>query len=561
MSIMTRLLAGTALLALCTPVLAQTGSNNLETVIVTATRTATALTQVPASVSLVTSGQIETTPAQGLDDVIRDLPGMVLNDIGPDTGHPTAYNESMRGLPTTETRMLVMVDGVPINDPFFNYIQWNRVPLDNIQQVEIVRGGGSPLWGNTAMGGVVNVITRAPQTNELEMDAAGGSYGSYATSLYGAYVLADWVSLSINATATGTDGYQTTPASWTSFGTQNLRSPVYTPTSSAAQNVGLRADFSPAPDISGFLNIAYNDDRQILSTPIGRDNQSTWTVSGGAKKSFDEDQSLALTYFHNDDHFITNNPHLLTFTTEYNSNIHTTVASDNGASLVFTRQQTGWLRTINIGTDFHQISGVDRANYFAPSGALAAPTILGGGDQLFWAGFGQVQLFPLAALEIMASLRYQYYANSHGIDTFPPGYGTIPYYRKDRFTPRVDARYAFDDGIALRGAYYQSFRAPSLDQAYHHLCRCHPGIPEVESRPPARNPGRRGSGAGFQPFRIAQPVHAIQQHTQRYRYHHKSLARAISQSSGGELRLRPGDFQLSELHPEHQCRLGGCARL
>ena len=81
---------------------------------------------------------------------------MTLNDIGPNVGHPTAYNESMRGLPTTETRMLVMVDGVPVNDPFFGYIQWNRVPLENIDHVEIgARRGGSPLWGNTAMGGVV----------------------------------------------------------------------------------------------------------------------------------------------------------------------------------------------------------------------------------------------------------------------------------------------------------------------------------------------------------------------------------------------------------------------
>lgn len=152
------------------PAVAQPGT---ETVTVTATRTATALTDVPESISLVTAAQIAATPAQGLDDILRDLPGMTLNAIGPDVGHPTAYNKSMRGLPTTETRMLVMVDGVPVNDPFFGYIQWNRIPLDNIDHVEVVRGGGSPLWGNTAMGGVVNVITKAPQNDQLEVSAAG----------------------------------------------------------------------------------------------------------------------------------------------------------------------------------------------------------------------------------------------------------------------------------------------------------------------------------------------------------------------------------------------------
>ena len=235
-----------------------------ETVVVTATRSNTILTNVPESVSVVTNEQLQDTPAQGLDDILRNLPGLTLTNIGPDVGHPTAYNEAMRGLPTTETRMLVMVDGVPINDPFFGYIQWNRIPLDNIDHVEVVRGGGSPLWGNTAMGGVVNVITRQPLSDELVGEAGGGSYGTYKSAVYGSYAAANWVQLSVNAALSGTNGYQTTPESWTSFGTLNLRSPVYTNTSFAAQNFGIRADFEPAPGVTGFANVRYNHDRQIL---------------------------------------------------------------------------------------------------------------------------------------------------------------------------------------------------------------------------------------------------------------------------------------------------------
>jgi outer membrane receptor protein involved in Fe transport len=445
------------------PALAQPGT---ETVTVTATRTATALSDVPESISVVSAEQIAATPAQGLDDILRNLPGMTLNNIGPNVGHPTAYNESMRGLPTTETRMLVMVDGVPVNDPFFGYIQWNRIPLDNIDHVEVVRGGGSPLWGNTAMGGVVNVITKAPQIDQLEVSAAGGSYAGYNSSLYGAYHASDWLTLSLNAALTGTQGYQTTPTSWTSFGSLNLRSPVYMPTSNQARNAGLRGDFTLAPDAKGFFDLTYGEDEQILSTPIGLDKQRIWTYSGGLTKSFGDGASLEVTFTHDDNNFVTNNPHLLTFTTEYNSNIHTTTASDNGASLIFMQQWDGWLRRVNIGGDIHQISGHDLANYYAPSGQLAAPTIVGGGDQLFLAGFAQAQLMPLDALEILANLRYQYYQSSNGIDTFPPGFAAIPDVNKYRFTPRVDARYRLNDELALRSAYYQSFRAPTLDQLY-----------------------------------------------------------------------------------------------
>ncbi len=461
-------MAGTSWLAWMlgmSPASAQSGTGP-EIVVVTATRTPTSLNNAPQSISVISSEQITDTPAQGLDDILRNIPGMVLNGIGPDAGHPTAYNESMRGLPTTETRMLVMVDGVPVNDPFFGYIQWNRIPLNDIEQVEVVRGGGSPLWGNTAMGGVVNVITRTQTANELDASAAGGSHGSYDTGVFGSYLPTDGMTITVNGAFRGTDGYQTTPASWTSFGTLNLRSPVYTPTSNQSRDLGVRTTFAPGNGLTGFLNVDYGENDQVLSTPIGVDTQHIWTYDGGFTKTFDEGTSLTGTYFHDDNHFVTNNPHLLTFTTEYNSNIHTTTASDNGASLVLTHDMTGWLRSLSMGGDYHQISGHDLANYYAPSGSLAAPTIIGGGDQQFIAGFGQAKIVPVEPLQLLGSLRYQYYLSSNGIDTFPPGFGTIPDEKKYRFTPRLDARYDLDDGFAVRGAYYQSFRAPTLDQLY-----------------------------------------------------------------------------------------------
>lgn len=465
------------LAAALSPATAQSQSS-LEIVTVTATRIATPLADVPENIGIVSARDIADTPAQGLDDILRNIPGMTLSEIGPDVGHPTAYNEGMRGLPTTETRMLLMMDGVPVNDPFFGYLQWNLVPLDNIARVEIVRGGGSPLWGSTAMGGVVNVITRAPEDNVLELSGAGGSYASYNSSLYGTYIAADSLKLSLNAAFSGTGGYQTTPSEWTTYGTLSLRSPVYTPTTNDARNIGFRADFAPSDDISGFVNIHYGENNQVLSTPIGADRQHIWTYSAGLTKSFGATTTLALTFFHDDDYFITNNPHLLTFTTEYNSNIHVTTATDNGASAVLTHDMEGWLRAISIGADYHGVSGHDLANYYQPNGTLAAPTIVGGGDQEFLAGFAQVRLVPVDPLEIMASLRYQYYLSSNGIDTFPPGFGTIANTSRYRFTPRIDARYRIDDDLAVRGAYYQSFRAPTLDQLYRTYADTTAGIYE-----------------------------------------------------------------------------------
>jgi outer membrane receptor protein involved in Fe transport len=126
---------------------------------------------------------------------------------------------------------------------------------------------------------------------------------------------------------------------------------------------------------------------------------------------------------------------------------------------------------------------------------LAAPAIVGGGDQLFLAGFAQAQVKPIDPLLIMASLRYQYYRSSNGVDTFPPGFGAIPDHEYYRFTPRIDARYQIDDDFALRGAYYQAFRAPTLDELYRTYADTTAGI--YEGNPFLQPETLEGEEVGF----------------------------------------------------------------
>jgi outer membrane receptor protein involved in Fe transport len=473
-AIFLRGLAACALSAAASAAAAQ--PSQVDEVVVTATRSPEALKQVPAAVSVVDTRQIRETPARGLNDTLRLVPGLNLTQMGPDVGHPTAYNEGMRGLPTTATRFLVLMDGTPVNDPFFGYIQWNRIPLDDVERVEVVRGGGAPLWGDGAMGGVVNVITRAPRANRLEIDAAGGSYGAYRASAYGAYRASDALALSLNTAFSGTAGYQTTPSAWTSFGTTTRRSPLYAPTSFDARNVALRADVSPRADLTGFVIVNFHDNDQVLSTPIGRDRQRTWTYSGQVRKSFANGVSITASAFHDDSGFVTNNPHLLTFTSEYDSNIHRTPVRDSGGSLIFQQDRSGLLRSYAIGADVRAIAGADHADYYLPSGAPAAPTIVGGGRQLFVGGFVQARLRPLERLDVVGSVRYQYFRNDHGVDTFPPAIGTIPASSKVSVDPRINVRYAVTNEFALRGAYYQAFRAPTLDQLYRTFADTTAGI-------------------------------------------------------------------------------------
>src|SRR5207253_1997315 len=144
--------AGLGAFGIAAPALAQEAPAGSQTIIVTATRSARPITDIPESVSVVDSLQIEGTPAKTLDDVLRREPSVDLPLASAYQVHPTALNVSMRGL--GGIRALVLLDGVPLNDPFFGYLQWSQVPLETIDRVEIVRGGGATLWGNYAMGGV-----------------------------------------------------------------------------------------------------------------------------------------------------------------------------------------------------------------------------------------------------------------------------------------------------------------------------------------------------------------------------------------------------------------------
>src|SRR6266849_6175703 len=161
------------LLVVAAPARAQ-DAERLEPVVVTATRTEQRLGEAPASVSVLTREDISQTAAQSLDDLLRQVPSFSLFRRSSSlVGHPTTQGVSLRGIgPSGASRALVLVDGIPVNDPFGGWIPWSRVPLLSVEQIEVVRGGGSALWGNGALGGVINVITRHPTERSAVLESS-----------------------------------------------------------------------------------------------------------------------------------------------------------------------------------------------------------------------------------------------------------------------------------------------------------------------------------------------------------------------------------------------------
>ena len=443
-------------------------SGAIETVVVTATRTPTPIGDVPLSVTVVSLREIRASAGQELDDILRTTPGVDLMGYAADSQHPTSNSLGMRGLGGGAqgiSRALVLVDGIPINDPFFGYVQWSRAPLDNIDRVEVVRGGGSPLWGNYAEGGVINIVTRTPAGDGAGFDVGGGSDNTYRAAGWAAYRLDDNNVLQGFASANGTGGYQQVPA--------YERTPFNVPSSLDALNLRIRDTIAVSDDLSAHVTVDYHANHQRLETLLDTNSQQNVNLSGDIAKQFGS-SSLALTLFYGHSDFGTNNATYfpnqfdLPSTTQDLNEIHHVRADNFGGSLIWHLQSDGLLKDAMVGADWHTISGLDHTeHFFAPDFSPSHFMTQGGGDQLFVAGFGQLVLAPTATLTVTGSARVQYLRNSHGFDGSVGGFGAIAAKDYVSFDPRLNLRYAVSPNVALRGAYYQSFRAPNISDLFY----------------------------------------------------------------------------------------------
>ena len=116
-----------------------------------------------------------------------------------------------------------------------------------------------------------------------------------------------------------------------------------------------------------------------------------------------------------------------------------------------------------------QVQAVDRAQLFSAPGA--SPTTLNGyGSQLFVGGFGQASVVPIPNLELLGSLRLDYYRNYESRQESAPG-GTTNFESKDRLqlNPKLAIRYQIIEPLAIRASVYRAFRAPTLDALHYNF--------------------------------------------------------------------------------------------
>ena len=151
---------------------------SLEEVVVTANKFENKILNTGSAIDVTGKKEIQTLPVTTWSATLKYLPGITVSSpdgmgLNPQVSIRGFYGEGESGYIT------VLIDGVPVNDVENNLVSWNLMPLNGIERIELLRGGSSALYGDAALGGVMNIITDKGEKPFTSITANFGSHFSY----------------------------------------------------------------------------------------------------------------------------------------------------------------------------------------------------------------------------------------------------------------------------------------------------------------------------------------------------------------------------------------------
>lgn len=153
------------------------GNATLQEVVVTATRDQEEIRQVPAHVTVITEDEIRDSGATNLVELLQRQEGIQFRSY---SGHEPLSVIDLRGMGGDNPygKVQIQLNGRRLNRPDMASVNWFQVPLSQVERIEIVRGAQSVLYGDSAVAGVINIITRRGEGKpSFRLSAVAGSYG------------------------------------------------------------------------------------------------------------------------------------------------------------------------------------------------------------------------------------------------------------------------------------------------------------------------------------------------------------------------------------------------
>ena len=149
----------------------------MDAVVVTGTRFEQETEKIPANVAVITSEDIKKSGAQSVPDILRNLAGVNVRDLN---GNGNNQVVDLGGFGETADRhVAVVINGRRVNPIDMSNVRWSLVPVDNIERIEVLYGSGAVLYGDNAMGGVINIITKdITEGVSFDTEALAGNLGT-----------------------------------------------------------------------------------------------------------------------------------------------------------------------------------------------------------------------------------------------------------------------------------------------------------------------------------------------------------------------------------------------
>ncbi len=440
-----------------------------EETVVTATRSPEKLRDVPADVTVVNSATIDRSASETVDQLLQAVPTFDTfrrsSSIGSD---PTSEGVSLRGVgPSAISRSLVLVDGVPANDAFGDWVYWRSIPPLGIARIEVVPGGGSALYGNYALGGVLQVISRpiTPQTLDAVAD-----YGSENTGR-----LSVWASDRYGPVGAALEGDFLTSEGYYVVAPYD-RGPIDTPTPTQHAVANGRVVVQATKELALNLRGGYFYENQNGGTEFTTSVVRQGSYSASARYAPGDVGTLDLAIFGHVGEFVQNRASVTAGREEESLSTHQQVpTNDFGVGLLWTSRSLplAGQHTVTAGIDARWISGqADETLYpvkVTPTSVVQQNT---GGKQELFGVFAQDVYDVTETVEVVAALRYDYWANTQGTLSQTLGSGTtLPTFdylnRTDgQLDPKLGVRARLVPWLTFRAAVYKAFRAPTLDELY-----------------------------------------------------------------------------------------------
>ena len=421
---------------------------------------------VPVSQFEIPASEISASGSLVIDDLFRQVPGFsTFRRSSSLFANPTSQGVSLRGVGASATsRAAVLLDGVPLNDPFGNWVYFQRVPEAEIQSLEVWNGGASDLYGNGALGGVVNIHTRSAQEPYGAGEISYGNLNTPYISFAAGAPIGHWT-IAAAGQALRTEGYILVPPDQRGSADTNAGTADLTGTFEISHSLGEQGRFFARA--SGFGESRNN------GTALQKNNTTIPELDLGAdwsSKSFGNFSAR------------------LYGSTEIYHQTFSAVAADRNSEFLTgsqrnPSQQVGFVGTwsrlfaqkhnVSAGFEARDIRGHSQDTSF--SGGVASALTDAGGRQHTFGFFGQ-DAFLLAPNWLLTfGARVDAWDNNTGYrnrTVLATGIVT-PTTFSDRsdtaFSPRASLLHNFQHGLALNASIYRAFRAPTLNELYRNF--------------------------------------------------------------------------------------------